>query len=79
MKGFARRRLVNITFAILAALLVVVFSTVYVTAINQNGFLTGWILFGLVLALSGYRIRKKVSTCRSARHHLGFRRIFMVA
>lgn len=62
MKGFARRRLVNITFAILAALLVVVFSTVYVTAINQNGFLTGWILFGLVLALSGYRIRKKVST-----------------
>jgi len=62
MKGFARRRFVNVTFAILAALLVVVSSTVYVTAINQNGFLTGWILFGLVLALSGYRIRKKVST-----------------
>ena len=62
MKGFARRRFVNVTFAILAALLVVVSSTVYVTAVNQNGFLTGWILFGLVLALSGYRIRKKVST-----------------
>jgi hypothetical protein len=62
MRGFAKRRLVNLTLAIVAGLLIAVSGAVYVTAVNQNGFLTGWILFGLVVVLSGYHVRKKVST-----------------
>ncbi len=52
----------NAAIAILAALAAAFAVAVYTTAVHADGYFTGWLLFSLVLFLSCYGLRKRVTT-----------------
>lgn len=62
MTAFAKRRVRNASIAVVLVLAATAFGAMYETAVNQNGFLTGWILLILVLGLALYNVRKRVTT-----------------
>jgi hypothetical protein len=60
MTRFHRQRLVGILFLILASAAVLLLHFRYATALPRYAFLSGWVLFGSMLLLAVYNLRKKL-------------------
>ncbi len=61
MRTFAERRRVAILLTVLAALVVVVFYWARAQSLNRTAFFTGWSLLTVMLVLTAYNLRKKLS------------------
>jgi len=60
MMRFALRRWRNLIILLCVSVVTVIVYTVYWLQLRHTGFITGWTLFLLMLALAGYNARKKL-------------------
>lgn len=60
MQTFAKRRRNALILTVLIAVVVVFFLWAYKQRLNSNAFVSGWILFAIMLILTAYNLRKKV-------------------
>ena len=60
MQTFAKRRRNALILTVLLAVVVVFFLWAYKQRLNSNAFVSGWILFAIMLILTAYNLRKKV-------------------
>ena len=60
MQKFARRRIRNLALLALSALLVCALHGLAGTALRNTARISGWLLFGMVLFLFAYNVRKKL-------------------
>jgi len=60
MQTFAKRRRYALIFTLLIAAVLVVYLWAYQQRLASNSFISGWILFGIMLVLTAYNLRKKV-------------------
>jgi len=60
MQTFARRRRSALILTLLSAALLVVFLWAYKQRLASSAFVSGWILFAIMLVLTAYNLRKKV-------------------
>lgn len=60
MHKYARRRIRNLTLLVLGALAVLVLHGLADRALRDTARLSGWLLFGMILFLAAYNLRKKL-------------------
>ena len=61
MRTFAERRRVAILLTVLAALVVLAFYWARAHSLNRTAFFTGWLLLSVMMVLTAYNLRKKLS------------------
>lgn len=58
MKSLAKRRITNIALSVIVAVVVLIVYVIGQGTLRPSGFLSGWLLFGLVVFLAMYNVRK---------------------
>ncbi len=61
MMTFARRRLRNLTLALIGGLLILISDWIARGALMQTAYVSGWAMLALMLLLAAYNLRKKLS------------------
>ena len=61
MMTFARRRLRNLTLALIGGLLILAGDWVARGTLVQTAYISGWAMLALMLLLAAYNLRKKLS------------------
>ena len=61
MTSFARRRLRNLTLAVIGGLLILAGDWVVRGTLVQTAYISGWTMFAIMLLLAAYNLRKKLS------------------
>lgn len=60
MKGFVRRRLLWVSLLVAATVSMASVYTLWAGATTRAAYLTGWLLFGVMVVLTGYNLFKKI-------------------
>ena len=60
MSSFAQRRVVNVTLALTVGGLLALFDGLYEMSLRDAAFLNGWVLFGAMVFLALFNVRKKL-------------------